>query len=196
MLPVAERNKASEGHQTEQVCLLSQRLLQGNLRSKKSRRWQRHPARSDRTVYSARIPVAVERCQNKTTDFVSGREQQAGEDAHRIPAQNAKGPQNDNGNYPNLDGEFRPRVFIHINHPTFNRDTWHASCQKSLGKSLSRDDAVVTDEQRRYRIRLVNNMIGVVAAHACGEHEVGYGTGSATWSLLKPQKSSGRRPSV
>lgn len=37
--------------------------------------------------------------------------------------------------------------------------------------------------------------MGAAAAHAWGEQAVGYGTGVARWSRLKPQNSSGMRPS-
>jgi hypothetical protein len=84
--------------------------------------------------------VAVDCCQerrrDKASDLVSGREQQARQDAHRVPAQDPKGPQNNNGNYPKPDGAFRPRVFIHNNHPTFNRVTSERSLPEAPCKKL------------------------------------------------------------
>lgn len=37
---------------------------------------------------------------------------------------------------------------------------------------------------------------GAAAAHACGEHDEGYGMGAARSSASNPAKSSGRRPLV
>ena len=58
------------------------------------------------------IRIAVdcdqERRRDKTTEFISGREQQSGEDVYRVPAHDPKGRQNDNGNYPKPGGVFRP----------------------------------------------------------------------------------------
>ena len=41
---------------------------------------------------------------------------------------------------------------------------------------------------------VLNNMNGVAAAHACGEHDVGKGTGVPTSATSRPQNSSGSRP--